>query len=512
MRLEPRVPAERIVARNSAPVAPRRRTVLYWMTAHRRATWNFALERAVEWCRSLKRPLLVFEPLRIGYRWASARHHQFVIDGMRDHCASFAAAGVGYYPYVEPRAGAGAGLLAALARDACVVVTDDYPCFFLPRMLESASRRLDVLLEAVDSNGFVPMRAAAREFTAAVHFRRYVQKRLLERMEVLPLATPLDELPKQVGCEVADDVQTRWPRAADRLLAGDPAALRALAIDQSVAPTIVEGGAVAAHALHDTFFQHRFAGYATERSDPSEQHASELSPHIHFGHVATHEIIARVFERERWRPEHLVRAQLGKREGFWGMSADAEALLDQLIVWRELGFNACAERSDHESLSALPRWAQTTLAEHAADPRPEQYELAAFERAETHDELWNATQRQLVREGRIQNYLRMVWGKKILEWSATPARALAIMIELNNKYALDGRDPNSYNGILWVLGRFDRPWAPTRAVFGCVRYMSTANSQRKFRLKDYLARYAASAPDPTRCDRLRTGLRATSND
>jgi deoxyribodipyrimidine photo-lyase len=160
--------------------------------------------------------------------------------------------------------------------------------------------------------------------------------------------------------------------------------------------------------------------------------------------------------------------------------------LDQLITWREVGFNMCARRKDYDRYAALPDWARQTLADHAADRREYVYTLAELENAQTHDPLWNAAQRELVVHGRMHNYLRMLWGKKILEWSATPQKAAAAMIHLNNKYALDGQDPNSYSGIFWTLGRYDRPWGPERPVFGKIRYMSSANTARKVRVKKYL--------------------------
>jgi len=164
--------------------------------------------------------------------------------------------------------------------------------------------------------------------------------------------------------------------------------------------------------------------------------------------------------------------------------------LDELITWREIGYNMCWQRDDYDQYDSLPNWAKQTLAEHADDERPELYDLDDFERARTHDPLWNAAQIQLVREGRIHNYLRMLWGKKILEWSASPQDALAIMIELNNKYALDGRNPNSYSGIFWVLGRYDRAWGPERPIFGKIRYMSSDSTARKVRVGNYLKQYA----------------------
>ncbi len=156
----------------------------------------------------------------------------------------------------------------------------------------------------------------------------------------------------------------------------------------------------------------------------------------------------------------------------------------------------CVHHPDtYDRFESLPAWARATLGKHEADPRTYRYGLETFERATTHDALWNAAQGQLVREGRIHNYLRMLWGKKILEWTATPREALAVMIELNNKYALDGRDPNSYSGIFWTFGRYDRPWAPERPIFGSIRYMSSENTARKMSVRGYVRRYAPDTSD-----------------
>jgi len=148
-------------------------------------------------------------------------------------------------------------------------------------------------------------------------------------------------------------------------------------------------------------------------------------------------------------------------------------------------------RKDYDEFESLPAWALKTLQQHARDERSHVYTFKKFERAETHDSLWNAAQTQLLREGRIHNYLRMLWGKKIIEWTGTAEKALEIMVELNNKYALDGRDPNSYSGIFWCLGRYDRPWGPERPVFGTVRYMSSENTARKFNVRDYIRKYSS---------------------
>jgi len=289
-----------------------------------------------------------------------------------------------------------------------------------------------------------------------------------------------------VRLEVERRAEVREAREVD-----DAAALAALPIDHAVAPvTEVPGGAEAARGVLARFLDDRLARYAEERNHPDADAASGLSPYLHFGHLSPHEILARLAEREGWHPETLPERGAGARAGWWGMSAAAEAFLDELVTWRELGANSCARRpDDYDRFESLPDWARATLAAHAADPRPWRYDVAALAAAATHDELWNAAQRQLAAEGRIHNYLRMLWGKRVLEWSPTPQEALASLIELNNRYALDGRDPNSYSGIFWCFGRYDRPWGPERPVFGTVRYLSSESTRRKLRLARYLERW-----------------------
>lgn len=490
------VPALRVRAANAAPVRGDGAHVVYWMTAFRRTRHNFALQHAVRRARELGRPLLVLEALRAGYPWASDRFHRFAIDAMPENAARLRAAGVAHHAYVEPAPGAGRGLLAALAADACVVVTDDYPEFFHPRMIAAAAARLPVRLEAVDSNGLLPLRAADRAFTAAYHFRRFLQKTLPDHLADAPLEDPLAAggFPAHPGVPAA--VAARWPAASAALLRGDPAALAALPIDHGVPP--VEGATGGAEAgtrrLHD-FLDRRLHRYADHRNEVEDGAASGLSPWLHWGFTSTHEILAAVAEREGWTPDRVALGKAtGQRAGWWGLPPAAESFLDELVTWRELTFNTAASVPGHDRYETLPDWARATLEAHREDPRPALYPLEALEAGRTGDPLWNAAQGQLRRDGVIHNYLRMVWGKRVLEWTPDPARSIEWLLHLNNRWALDGRDPNSVGGVMWCFGRYDRPWGPERAVFGTVRYMSSENTARKIDVKGYLRRYAP-APD-----------------
>lgn len=487
------IPTIRLRNANDRPLRPDGDYVLYWMVAFRRTRFNFALEHAVDRARQWHKPLLIFEPLRARYRWASDRLHRFVIEGMRDNADALGDRVATYYPYVEPRPGVATPLLHRLAKNACTVVSDDYPCFFLPNLFRAVRKKLPARLELVDSNGVIPLRAADRTMTVAHSYRRWMQKRVANALEESPQEFPLKGEPLPRLEKLPRSITRRWqPADLDRLLDGD--GIAELPIDHEVRPCPdCPGGSREARRRLEAFLDRGLDRYDEDRNHPDETVTTGLSPHLHFGHIATHDIVNRVLRHEGWIPGRLGQPN-GKNHGFWNVSGPAESFLDQLLTWREIGFHHAVRYPDrYDRLESLPDWAQATLREHAADPRPHVYTLRQFERAETHDPLWNAAQRQLVREGLMHNYMRMLWGKKILHWTRSPREALDIMIELNNKYGLDGRDPNSYCGILWVLGRTDRAWGPKRPVFGSVRYMTSDSARRKLRLGRYLRRYGENA-------------------
>lgn len=487
----PLAPDIRVRVLGDAPVRDDGTHVLYWMTSFRRTRHNFALEHALARASELGLPLRVLEPLRIGYEHASDRFHVFVIEGMRDQRHAFAGTPVDYFPWIERAEGEGRGLLEALASDAALVVGDDWPCFFVPRMQAAAAARLEVRFEVVDACGIIPLRAPGKAFARAVDFRRWIQKNAEGLLEVWPQTEPLANCSLPPCPPVPATITSRWsPLTAEEL--EDPGGLVAdLRIVHSIGRASDHGGEQEALKRMRIFVADRLERYADGRNDPDDEVASGLSPWLHFGHIASHDVFSEVVTHEDWDPHRLSAERRGGREGFWGMGAGAETFLDQLVTWRELGANGAAWIEDHTSFESLPPWARKTLDEHREDPRENTYDLETFEAAATHDAIWNAAQRQLVRTGRMHNYLRMLWGKKILHWSATPEEALQTMIVLNDRYALDGRDPNSYSGITWVLGRYDRAWGPERPIFGKIRFMSSDNTRRKLRLDSYLARFGS---------------------
>jgi len=387
---------------------------------------------------------------------------------MHSNQGDFENSGAFYHPFVERQPSQGKGMLAALSRNACVVVTDDYPCFEIPRWVSSGATQSEVLLEKIDSNGIFPMRSTERVFVTAHSFRRFLNKNLDNHLQSFPLHDPLDgvDLPAMRRPSI---LREAWAAAAPKELAAPDVLADQIPVDHSVRPTkSFTAGAGPARGRLRQFVRLKLARYADSHNQPEADVSSGLSVDLHFGHLSAHD----VFEAVR-RAGH------------------GEAFLDQLVTWRELGFNLCSHTSNYDCFESLPVWAQKTLLDHAKDPRPIRYSGDQLERAATHDPLWNAAQNQLLREGRIHNYLRMLWGKKILEWSASPQESLETMIHLNNKYALDGRDPNSYSGIFWVLGRYDRPWG-SRPIFGTIRYMSSESAARKLRVGDYIRRYSSN--------------------
>jgi len=467
---------------NDRPIARDGEYVLYWVQAYRRLSHNHALDYAIKCARELKRPLVVYEGLRLDYPWASERIHRFALEGMRANRAEAARIGLQYWPFVAAPEDPGRGLVRKIAARACMVVTDFYPCFVVPEQTEALARKTDRQVIAIDGNSVAPLATLGATVSAAAHLRPRIHKQFRDAWAHRAKAEP------EVASVPVRSVEApfaTWDGDVDRTLA-------ALPIDRSVASVRgVTGGAPAANERLAAFLDEGLARYADHRSNPSSPEdgpSSRLSPYLHFGHISVEAIVAGVLARAYGTPD-IALGSPGKREGFYGTDPNVNGFLDQAITWRDVGFQWHVERRlDTASLArALPAWVQATLAKHADDPRKHVYTAEEWEAAATHDRLWNAAQTELARTGAMHNYMRMLWGKKVLEWSRTPEEAYRTLVHLNNKYALDGRDPSSYTGILWCFGLFDRPWAPERPVLGSIRYMSSDNTAKKFKLDGYLA-------------------------
>ncbi len=432
------------------------RYVLYWMQASCRAEDNHALEFAVRRANELGRPVLAGFGLTDDFPGANARHYTFLLEGLRDVQEALARRGI---PLVVRR-GRPDVVAAGLARDACLVVTDRGYLRVQREWRDRAAAAIPRLLVQVESDVVVPVETASdREAYSAATLRPRLA-RLLPRFLVPLRETPLRTRPlARPPCGLAlDDV---------------PALLRELGVDASVPPVPgARGGSRAAAARLRAFLDRRLARYAGDRNDPGLRGQSGLSPYLHFGHVSPLRIALAVRRRR---------------------GAGARAFLEELIVRRELGMNMALYNASYDRFAVLPAWCRATLLAHARDPREHLYTARQLEAARTHDPYWNAAQTELVRTGSMPGYLRMYWGKKILEWTEGPERAFRIALRLNDRYQLDGRDPNGCAGVAWVFGKHDRPWAE-RPVFGLVRYMNAAGLKRKFDMSAYLERVAALSP------------------
>jgi len=441
------------------------------MSHYIRTTSNYAMQRSAEWAGYLRLPLVVASVVRIDYRWATPRSHAFILDSLVDVEEALRDSPVEMVAFVERRPGEAEGLVDSLARDAAVTVVDDHPDGTIQ------AERLQCRVEAVDHNSIVPLSVTDRVFARAYDLRRFLQGLLPTYLDE-EAETRIGGLPPLRSGRLAG-IRSRWPSGPV-----DRGVVSSLALTGDVPPVASRGGQEQANHLLGHFVAERLVRYG-ERNHPDDLVSSGLSAHLSRGSISVHDVFAAVARREEWNPSRISDRPSGAKSGWWGLSPGAEAFLDQIIVWRELGYRAARNVPGNESYSALPAWARNTLEGHAADYRPYLYTFEQLEAGETHDDLWNAAQAQLRGQGIIHGYLRMLWGKKILEWTPHPEVAHDIMFELNNHYALDGRDPNSVSGIHWVMGRYDRPWGPERPIFGKVRYMSTESTRRKLRLKDY---------------------------
>lgn len=484
------VPENRISILHEAPPNPQGEFVLYWMTSNRRPSWNFSLQQALHDAQSLNQPLLVIETSSCDQPWNSRRALNFLLQGMQNNSLEFKARNVAYYPCITQTQSDLNQLIHSLAQHASLLITDLFPLHkFPPALLDSLSL-LPLQVKQIDSNGIFPLKALPKVFSRAFDFRRYLQKNILPFLEQFPTADPFKNVSLTKPAIIPPPIRQNWP-PANLQTNQQSKFLDSLTVDQSVRELDhLTGGFKQADHLLQQFKTKILPLYDQDRNQPEKQATSRFSPYLHFGHLSTHQIFHELTTHEQWTPFKLSPASKGSSTGWWGSSPALESFLDELITWREIGYNFCFYRDDYDQYTSLPDWALKTLNEHAQDPREHLYSTEQFESADTHDPLWNAAQNQLVREGIIHNYLRMLWGKKILEWSDSPQSALQTMIQLNNKYALDGCNPNSYSGIFWVLGRYDRAWGPERPIFGKIRYMSSDNTARKVKVKQYIKRYA----------------------
>ena len=426
--------------------------VVYWMQRAQRAIDNPALDVAVEAANILRKPVVVFFAPR-PFPPANLRHYAFLQQGIPPIADALEKRHMGFVLRRFPEH----SLLKFCAEiKPALVIGDENPIRQAESWRQIVAKKLKLPLWTVDADVIVPSRLLEKAQYAAHVIRPRLQARLSEFL-VAP-ANPKAKIrwTKPPGMQSLDldcDLTEGWK------------------IDRSVQPVSSwEGGSKDATRLLREFVRHKLAHYSRDRNHPELDGTSKLSPYLHFGHISP----------------ITVALAIGKAEA---PRAQKDAFLNQLITWRELSVNLARFNSDYDNFECAEPWAHRTLARHARDPRPVRYTEAQLENAETHDPLWNAAQMQMVTSGWMHNYLRMYWAKKILEWTPSPALAHQIAVRLNDKYELDGRDPNGYAGIAWaILGKFDRPWFE-RPIFGQIRYMSGASTGKKFDSKAYIEQH-----------------------
>jgi deoxyribodipyrimidine photo-lyase len=437
------------IRRDGAPDAAGH-CVVYWMQRAQRGVDNPALDVAIDAGNTLGKPVVAFFAPVPFFPRANLRHYHFLAQGIPDIAAALERKNVGFVLRRYPEH----SLLRFVDEiRPALVVGDENPMREPESWRRKAAGELRAPLWTVDADVIVPSKLLQKAQYMAHIIRPRLQAQLprfLVAQENVRAQIAWKK-PSTVSCLPPDfDLTEGWP------------------LDRSVAPVSQwRGGSEEALRLLDDFIQHKLPGYGTGRDKPEKDHTSRLSPYLHFGHISPITVALAV-------------------QGSGAAPEDKEAFLNQLIVWRELAVNLVRFNANYDNFEVGEAWAHRTLAKHAGDRRPMSYSEAQLENAETHDPLWNAAQMQMVRTGWMHNYVRMYWAKKILEWTPSAAQAFGTAVMLNDKYLLDGRDPNGYAGIAWsIVGKFDRPWFE-REIFGQIRYMSGASTGKKFDSKRYI--------------------------
>lgn len=430
---------------------PDGRCVVYWMRRAVRARDNPSLDAAIQVANALDKPVVVLFAL-VSVANANLRHYTFLIEGLPDVQEDLDYRNVGFALRRYPNHG-----VTEFCSDvrAALLVTDENPLRGPEQRLQRVVRELRIPVWSVDSDVVVP----SNLITGKQYAARIIRPKLLRLRDqfLKPSGNPKAKVP--------------WNKRMNSL-ARDASVLDGLGMNRTVQPApAIRGGTQAAMRRLRLFLQKKLPAYSQLRNRPESDGTSTLSPYLHFGNISPVTIAREVMT--------AAAPQKSKDE-----------FLDQLVTWRELSINFVRHNELYDSLECAEPWAMRTLAKHARDQRPVLYTETQLENAETHDELWNAAQMQMVEQGWMHNYMRMYWGKKILEWTRSPAEAFQIAVRMNDKYELDGRDPNGYAGIAWaVAGKFDRPWFQ-RPIFGQIRYMSGPSTGKKFDSKKYIAQHS----------------------
>ncbi|MBU7015510.1 MAG: deoxyribodipyrimidine photo-lyase [Theionarchaea archaeon] len=439
---------ERIQYLNTNQTKPRD-YVMYWMQSSHRTEYNHALEYAIIRANELHVPVVVFFCLT-DEQQTEERHYRFMLEGLKEVKTSLEERNVqfvlqsGSPPVTVPR----------FAGNACLVVVDRGYLRKEREWQTSVASHVSCPVIQVETNVVVPVEVASpKEEYSAATFRPKIER--MKEYYLVPLEGTYPEASSMTM--KFDSLQVDTPSDME-------AVLRGLNIGRTVQTSKFKGGTESAKLLLQRFIREKIDLYLELRNDPTEDYLSNLSPYLHFGQIS---------------PVYIA-LKVSREDG-----PGKDAYLEQLLVRRELSMNFVFYNSQYDQVEGLPQWARKTLKEHEKDPREYLYTPEELEAAETHDPYWNAAQNQMVKTGKMHGYMRMYWGKKILEWSPTPETAYRTALMLNDRYELDGRDPNGYTGVAWCFGKHDRPWKE-RPIFGTVRFMTAQGLRRKFDVDAYV--------------------------
>ncbi len=422
--------------------------VLYWMQASQRAEYNHALEYAISKGNELHQPVIVFFGMTDHFPEANERHYTFMLEGLREVKQSLEKRGIRMVIlHKSPEMGA-----IQLAKGASLAVVDRGYLKIQKRWRRDAATKMNCPLIQVETDVIVPVEETSpKEEYAAATIRSKIHKKLNHFLVPLTPRDPAAESPSlDFDSFDINDVGK---------------AISKLHIDRSVRKvSSFQGGTKEARNHLEVFLEGRLDQFPELRNDPTLDYLSHMSPYLHFGQISPLFIVLKTLETK---------------------SPGTEAFLEELIVRRELSMNFVFYNEMYDSFEAIPEWAKKTLKDHKKDKRQHTYTLEELESAQTHDPYWNAAQKEMVIKGKMHGYMRMYWGKKIIEWNRTPEGAFQNALYLNNKYELDGRDPNGFTGVTWCFGKHDRPWGE-RPIFGNVRYMNDKGLKRKFDSDGYV--------------------------
>ena len=423
--------------------------VVYWMQSSQRTEYNHALEYSIIQANSLKKPLIVYFGLTDGFPEANERHYYFMLEGLKEVKEKLAKRNI---KMIIRRLSPEIGALEISSLAALMVVDRGYLRVERSWRNFLAENAKCTLIE-VETNVIVPIEEVSpKEEYSAATLRSKISKKL--ETYILPLS--------ERKCDVMS-INMDLPFENYDIEDIDKV-ISSLDIDKNVKRvSYYKGGTNNAKLLLEDFILNKLPNYTKLKNHPGEEYTSDLSPYLHFGQISPLYIY-----------NQLIYVNIEGKKDF----------LEELIVRRELSMNFVFYNNKYDSYDCLPNWSKATLEKHLLDQREFIYSIEELESAKTHDEYWNTAQKEMVVTGKMHGYMRMYWGKKILEWGKTPKEAFDSAIYLNNKYLLDGRDPNSFTGVAWCFGKHDRPWRE-RDVFGTVRYMNDKGLKRKFNMEKY---------------------------